>query len=167
MNCPICNTVVDDTYKTPFCPTCHWELAVVPVNISPDMRKYFMERQRAFRDRYLSVKEKQTLEREIEAITNDIISLNEKITEANSLLHDKEQIMERMRSVPAELETTRQSIQSIQEEITRLRVLATQSHSYQGDLETLKIAYRQVLHLGCNEQVKIVEEFLRKKGIIK
>lgn len=166
MNCPICNTIVEDTYKNPFCPTCQWELVLIPEETSPEMRKYFFDRQKTFRDCYQSIKEKQTLEREFEKIISDITSLNEIITNKISLLQSKEQILERLNSVPAELKTTRESIKSLQEEITRLRMIAAHSQNYQSDLKALKVAFEQVVHLGYREQVKKAEAFLKSKGII-
>ena len=86
MECPICNTVVDDTHETPFCPTCHWELVVIPSDVSEDMKRYFEDRQKAYRDCYLYIKDKQAMEQELEKLTNDHLALKQEISAAITTL---------------------------------------------------------------------------------
>lgn len=166
MECPICNTIIDDTHKTPFCPTCHWELVVISSDVSSEMKRYFEDRQNAYRNCYSSIKNKRAMEQELEKLTNDHLALKQEISAAITTLQKKLEMLERMRSVPLELESTKSAKDSLQEEIERTRALATQTQNYQDDMEALKKAYEQVVHLGCADQVKNVKSFLRNKGII-
>ena len=166
MECPICNTVIDNTLETSFCPTCHWELVVIPSDASEDMKRYFEGRRDAFHNCYSLIKEKQVRSQELEKLTNDNLELKQKISAAITTLQEKLEILERMKSVSEDLESTGRDISSVQDEIERMNRLATQSQNYQGDLGNLKLAYEKVVHLGCSDQVNKVKAFLRNKGVI-
>ena len=167
MECPICNTVIDDTRETPFCPTCHWELVVIPSNVSAAMKRYFEGRRDTFLGCYSSIKAKQAKEQELKKLKNDNSALKKKISAAKTTLQQKRETLKRMESVLVDLESTRCAIRSVQEENARMRELATQSQNYQGDMVALVEAYEKVVRLGCANQVKEVRSFLKNKGVIK
>ena len=95
MNCPICNKELQPTDA--FCPTCGYEIHILPGNISDAVRKYEETREKSFRKTWVALNESHADSQRIENQNKEIqLALDNKQEELAIITNQNKELVNQL-----------------------------------------------------------------------
>lgn len=174
MECPICNTTIDDVRQTPFCPTCQWELLEIPNSSSDEMKRYYEELKKDFLKYYSQIKAKGILEVEVrkldqnnEDLRKEIAANDDKTAQRNAELEKQRKELARLKKIQNEIVQANQVLSGIQQSINIALQQLALSDNYNNMLQELRSSYLIAYRNGYdNRQLKKIEKYLKGKKLL-
>ena len=163
MECPICKTLIYDTCKTQFCPTCHWELVVISADASQSLKAYFDRKLKAFQDSYSVITAIPSLESKIKRLEKENDDLERQIKDRKKDLKDSQIAL----SIEQKLHDVEIIIRETEQRISDAGTLAAQWDAYQEKLLELKDAYERAQRNGVQSRyLNEIRIFLTGYGLL-
>jgi chromosome segregation ATPase len=173
MNCPICNTTINDIKENLFCPVCHWELAALPTN-ALSLRKEYEKRLAAFQSCYeqsdtiesLSNKIKYTHEKN-ESIEKELAKLKTEIKEKVNVFGQLEMEQIALQKVQKENCKKQKELKEVEQKIEMERSRLKDLLALNDKVKELEKAYKYAFHRGYGNKLAVIKKFLEDyKNII-
>ena len=172
MNCPICNTNVDDFKRNPFCPTCHWEFTEISANATAKMKEYYNSKMDLHFKAYLLLNKKVQLEKEIidlnkaiECIEADKNIVKTKIEKSVKVLNSERKKNDKNAVVEKKINEINLLIEEKDKLIRDVEKVNSIYNQYNADLVHLKEEVNTAQTLGYGNEVKDAVIFLKKHKI--
>ena len=167
MNCPICNTTVDDFKRNPFCAKCHWEFIEISANASAKLKEYYTSQLDYHKKVYDLLEKGEIIKQEIKEKKTLLDKLEKEKKKACKKLEKKEEERKKEEIKYKEYNAINENINAINASITQIEISSNsirkelqKSINYQTDLEKLREAVRIVRLWGGENLIKEVESFL-------
>lgn len=166
MNCPICNTTIDDIKGTLFCPKCHWELAAIPTNAIL-LKKDYEDRLIVFSHSYGEIDPIETLSQKIQGVKRQNDSLVGQISMLKEQTEEKfkelEQLKDELRSLqdgPDKLRKKQKTLEDAEKKIDEYKKKQPDLLEIMDKVKRLNTAYQLAFRHGYGYRLGAVKKFL-------
>lgn len=169
MNCPICNTTINDIKENLFCPVCHWELAALPTN-ALSLRKDYEDRLVIFHSisdnsdtiEFLSNKIKCS-QKENESIENEITRLKIEIRERTKQFGQLDMEWISLQKVQIDLQNKQKKLKELERQIMREKARLKVLLAMEEKVKELRDAFKVVSRRGIRDDmptIVVIKRFL-------
>lgn len=166
MNCPICNTTINDIKENLFCPVCHWELAALPTN-ALSLRGDYDNRFAVFHNSYDGFDTVDTLSKKInnlkkgnEAIENELTKLKKDVKEKTYRFGQLEMEQISLQKAQRENSKKQKKLKEIEREIEIERNVIKDLLTLEEKVKELEKAYRYAFRRGFGNKLSVIKKFL-------